>query len=261
MTEYKITCQDTPADSIQAVGGSPFTDGLVAFYTGGCDSVYATPDDARTFARDILALADEVDGGEVPEAAATVKVGDVVRVVKDDLHIRTGEFVGAVGTVHLIHGGGSTLPYRLAFDDDQDVPYPTWNVAEVEPATEPTPDEPLADWERELLADKPTLVTVKVGDSVNILRPESVLPEYRGVVGVLTRIDDTECKYRVQVGTQEDDNIVWAYEVEPAASTVAATPVPSRALRLGQASTMMGDQPYSAYDLIALADYLAGDNA
>ncbi|WNI28608.1 hypothetical protein [Streptomyces sp. ITFR-6] len=173
MTEYKITCQDDPSDRIKAVG----TVGEhVAFYPYGSDSVYVSPADARTFARGILALADEVDGGEAP------------------------------------------------------------------------------------MPTEPAVRDIKVGDRVRILRPEGCLPEYAGRVGVLTRTDSTECKYRVRVD-EADDNIVWAYEVAPVDTDNAEQLCAKNARMdiLEQARALVGSRDVP--NLLAVARFLAGDNA
>lgn len=63
----------------------------------------------------------------------------------------------------------------------------------------------------------PKSATVKIGDRVRILRPESSYnPEHRGSFGQLTATDHTECPYRVAV--DDDGPIVWAYSVELASS-------------------------------------------
>ncbi|MFD5161010.1 phiSA1p31-related protein [Streptomyces hawaiiensis] len=74
--------------------------------------------------------ADEMTAVEPTEPA--LKVGDRVRVVKDDPTCRTGEFVGTTGTVTRLNISGSRLPFNVRFDAGQGVPYETWNVAEVE---------------------------------------------------------------------------------------------------------------------------------
>lgn len=217
MTEHKIACNSGVGDTLTVHGGGEEIGFVAATSDRFRNSVYVTASDARTFARGILALADEIDGGEAKEpttdtrpkvgdrlrvtvdtprcapvkagdvitvidvdyddpgavedfvrfladgdgpgdyqwyvplsatepvterSATTVKVGDRVRVVKDDPHTRAGEFVGAVGRLQRLHGASSTLPYRVEFDDDQGVPYSTWSVAEVEPAG--APGEPAA---------------------------------------------------------------------------------------------------------------------
>ncbi|MYW28212.1 hypothetical protein [Streptomyces sp. SID2119] len=114
MTEYKIECRYNRSDTITVLA----EDGEIWFKPGS-DNVSPTPDAARTFARGILALADEVDGGAAkaePAEDTRPKVGDRVIVVEDDPDDRTGEFVGLVGTVVSVNGGFST-PFKVKFGD------------------------------------------------------------------------------------------------------------------------------------------------
>ncbi|MFB7919357.1 hypothetical protein [Streptomyces sp. NPDC056061] len=179
MTDYVATCRDADHDTITASAG--IAD--VALYpSGSCESVYLDPADARTFARGILALADEIDGGEQPKAVPTltaVKVGDEVRVVVDDPTYRAGEFVGATGRINEVNSGAE-LPYRVTLDapHSNDTVRGHWWCAKVE-----------------RLAAAPT-----------------------------------------------DDS----------------APTPDRASYLAQARDLMSGENYTAADLIALADYLAG---
>jgi hypothetical protein len=84
------------------------------------------PDGVRTF----TALA------SVMQAVPEIKVGDRVRVVKDDPAIRTGEFVGKTGVVQGLNRRSSRLPFDVRFDAGQGAHYGSWNVAEVEPVTD-----------------------------------------------------------------------------------------------------------------------------
>lgn len=159
MTTHRIQCLHASDDVITVTSSE---DSNVVFYPGTADSVYASPADARTFARGILALADEADGGEV------------------------------------------------------------------------SPSEPAA--------------AVKIGDVVNIVRPEGCCdPEYRGRVGVLTDVDNTACKYRVRVDGAERD-IVWAYEVAPVEQTNGASQMPA-----------VGDRVRVLTDDASNAEVAAGD--
>ncbi|MEU1074342.1 MULTISPECIES: hypothetical protein [unclassified Streptomyces] len=90
--EYIAKCQVNPRDHIRATAGessvcmAPYSDG----YPG--EEVYVCPADARAFARGVLALADEIDGGETapaPEAVSApraVKMGDRLRVTRASLY-------------------------------------------------------------------------------------------------------------------------------------------------------------------------------
>ncbi|MFE5093273.1 hypothetical protein ACFRCI_23650 [Streptomyces sp. NPDC056638] len=100
MTDYVARCRAAARDTIRAMNGGE----TVALYPSeGCDSVYLPPTDARIFARGILALADEIDGGEAEETASDSrpKVGDRLRVTKDNPRfcpVVTGDVITVVGT-------------------------------------------------------------------------------------------------------------------------------------------------------------------
>ncbi|MEU3729965.1 phiSA1p31-related protein [Streptomyces sp. NPDC033538] len=73
--------------------------------------------------------------------APAVKVGDRVRVVKDDPRNRTGEYVGKVGILASDYSSdGDSLPYIVRFGDGTgrhgDEVNGKWCVAEVEPITD-----------------------------------------------------------------------------------------------------------------------------
>jgi hypothetical protein len=82
MTEHIAQCRYDADQRVKA--GQNGTSVIFTAYAEGSavSDPFLTPADARTFARGILALADEVDGGEVAEMS-TVKVGDSVRVMTD----------------------------------------------------------------------------------------------------------------------------------------------------------------------------------
>ncbi|MFB7479513.1 hypothetical protein ACFUEM_08815 [Streptomyces anulatus] len=188
MTEYTAQCRAGRHDKITARIDGDSVELAATSHGAHKMETYLHTDDARTFARGILALADEADGGKV-----------------------------------------RTRP------------------ADVEP-------EPLADWEKDILEPKP-----KVGDRVCILRPEGCYrPEHTGSLGLLTEIDSTDCPYRVRT---DAGDIVWAYTVEPASPSAVAITAPTREAYLHQAADLLGHNPYSAHDLIKLADYLAGEGA
>ncbi|MCY0926268.1 hypothetical protein OTB20_08615 [Streptomyces sp. H27-H1] len=87
---YRAQCRWAKDDYMKAlrVGDSVHLDAFDEGDDGASVSLPAA--DARAFARGILALADEIDGGEAPPAAeatsavdAPIKVGDDVRVLAD----------------------------------------------------------------------------------------------------------------------------------------------------------------------------------
>ncbi|CAM5410497.1 putative protein OS=Streptomyces microflavus OX=1919 GN=Smic_80650 PE=4 SV=1 [Streptomyces microflavus] len=164
MTEYKIRCENYTGDTLIVRRRGEEIEFVARTGSNDVHSVYPSPDAARTFARSILALADEVDGGEVkaePASDSRPKMGDRVIVIEDDPY----------------------TPYLVKFGEEGhgDVGG-TWYCQRVEKlADEP---EPLAYWEKDLLESKP-----KVGDRVRILRPEDCSPPRKtGSLGLLTEI-------------------------------------------------------------------------
>jgi hypothetical protein len=118
MTEYVAKCSSGVRDTITArVDGSSIE--LKAAHEGGRKlEIYLYEDDARTFARGILALADELDGEEVAEAAPkrAVKVGDRVRITRN--HVMDGdENLGTVGQLSRIDAGDLVYPYLVELPD------------------------------------------------------------------------------------------------------------------------------------------------
>ncbi|MFJ6237987.1 hypothetical protein ACIQH0_28355 [Streptomyces griseus] len=143
MTEYKIECQSDLRDTLEA-----FRDGGdIALYSRQDGtlkvSVYASPADARTFARGILALADEMDGGEEtakPTTDSRPKVGDILRITEDYPRNAPVE-VGDVITVTAVDYDNLSGPDHIRFLADGDKPGDyQWFVPLS--AVEPVADEP-----------------------------------------------------------------------------------------------------------------------
>ncbi|MGW1828860.1 phiSA1p31-related protein [Streptomyces tubercidicus] len=72
------------------------------------------------------------------EAPGPIKVGDRVRVVKDDPEAKPGQFVGMVGTIYNVDE--DELPYGVRFDGGQGAPTLTWYVTKVEKLPAPSAD-------------------------------------------------------------------------------------------------------------------------
>lgn len=109
MTKYVAECRIARADTITA---SRDETNVHLDPTG--DNVFLYPDKAREFARAVLAIADEIDGGEVAES---VRVGDRIRILVDSAEcamVSVGdEFI--VANVEQRRGGG----YWVAVDDGE----------------------------------------------------------------------------------------------------------------------------------------------
>jgi hypothetical protein len=105
MTVYTARCYTDRRDTVTAT-----VDSNAVWLEPSGVAVGMQPDDARTFARGILALADEVDGGETAEATPAeeptvrgIKVGDKVRILVDgaeDAEVSVGDIL----TVVRVHG-------------------------------------------------------------------------------------------------------------------------------------------------------------
>lgn len=106
MTEYRAECNSRPSDSVTARSSSTSIElqmRVCGEYTG---EAYLTPEKARTFARGILALADEIDGGEVQkEPATSIKIGDRFRLTRRYLEGADVEVGETVTVVEHVPGG------------------------------------------------------------------------------------------------------------------------------------------------------------
>ncbi|MGP3750841.1 hypothetical protein [Streptomyces sp. IBSNAI001] len=140
MTEYIAQCRYNRSDTIKARVGDE-----VVWLEPGDDNVALSPAAARTFARGILTLADEVDGGEAPVKTDTrPKVGDKVRVLEDSANgatVKRGDILTVLDVNdHEVETEGQGYGGRWYLDHDK-----------VEVAA------PLADWERDMLKEDDTL--------------------------------------------------------------------------------------------------------
>ncbi|MGW1547469.1 hypothetical protein [Streptomyces sp. NPDC002346] len=222
---------------------------------------FLLPADARTFARGILALADEVDGGEVEKVASDSrpKVGDRLRVTEDNPRhcpVVTGDVITVVGTDY-DHDGADCV--RVLHGDDS---Y-RWFIPLT--AVEKVTDE--AEHAMPAAAEEPTVRGIRAGDRVRILVNDAEDTDVRvgdiftvvRVGGILITVDDDvnggywyfrEARSLEKV---TDD----AKPAPPAAAPIRRT----RTDLLSQARDLMRGESYSAHDLIELADYLAGESA
>lgn len=153
MTSHEITCTGDPDDCFTVERESDDVYFVARDSAGRRVTAYVTPLTARTFARGILALADEIDGGETEEAPKrTPQVGDRVRVLYAKYRRR---YHGVIGTVVSTTDAwqpmsGPVHPYRVKIDGED---YDVW-AAEVEILDEPAgllDEAGLAEWERSLI--------------------------------------------------------------------------------------------------------------
>ncbi|MFB8071077.1 hypothetical protein [Streptomyces californicus] len=133
MTEYIAQCRAGRYDKIVARVDGDSVELAATSHGEHKMETYLDTADARTFARGILALADEVDGGEGEAATdSRPKVGDRVIVTEDDPDERTGEFVGLAGELASVHGGYGT-PFKVKFGDGRHGPPNSWATARPRP--------------------------------------------------------------------------------------------------------------------------------
>jgi hypothetical protein len=185
MTVYTAQCYTDRRDTVTAT-----VDSNAVWLEPSGVAVGMQPDDARTFARGILALADEVDEGEK--------------------------------------------------------------------AAESTP------------AEEPTVRGIKVGDKARVLVDGAEGAEVlRGDVFVVSRLSGSTIIVDFEEG---DRTYKWYFREAESLEKVTDEPVidaskivvlddsaPARAALLSQARDLMSGEDYTAHDLIALADYLAGE--
>jgi hypothetical protein len=144
MTEYTAQCRASRYDRITAQVYGDAVELAAHFSDEYAGETWLNPDAARTFARGILALADEIDGGEGD--TPTLKIGDKVEVVADNF----ASLIGKRGTLVDIVSRDTMYPYRFRAEgrSSGDV----W-VQEVRKVDEPAgllDEAGLADGERDL---------------------------------------------------------------------------------------------------------------
>jgi hypothetical protein len=210
-------------------------------------NAFVTALNARTFARGILALADEIDGGD-----GKPKIGDRVRVLKT---YGAPEFEGATGILNEIDADDPRLPYRVV--DAGTGRFIAWansvvKVDEPEPASVP----PLKVGDKlRVTEDEVNDATVRVGDilTVNGVRADGKTFTTDDEVNGGNWYFNTE---HVGNGLERVDD---SADVEQPAD--AASIPSSRTALLEKAGELLGGPGFgsTADDLIKLADYLAGE--
>ncbi|GAA3018767.1 hypothetical protein [Streptomyces fulvorobeus] len=281
MSEHTITCTSGVSDTLTAqssIGND------VAFYSrqGGVSkiSVYAAPSDARTFARGILALCDEADGGEVKEdPAATVegptvrgiKVGDKVRVLVDDAEYAR---VSRGDILCVTHVGGN-----LIVADEANTEGEGWyfrNAKSLEKVVDEP--EPLVEWERDLLTP-PAVVRPQIGDRVRVIQgdPHASGDDFAGRVGKLIADDGAHDRipFLVRFGPGEHGDVDGQWycakveivdestpEAPPAeALTFTTRAAIDRETFVARAKSLLAGTDHTGADVIAMAAFLAGGGA
>lgn len=240
MTQYTATCTHDEDDRVTVNPSDKEVCIKAHTWNGPAASVYLTPDNARTFARGILAVADEADGKRTDREP--LPVGTRVRVLEA---YGIPDAAGKLATVRAETDQPGRLKVRL------DTPWCAASWA----------DKIYADrWE---VVDETSAVepAVKIGDRVRVLRPETCYQEtHTGSLGTLTDIDNSDCRYRVRA---DDEDIVWAYEVERVDDAPAEEPVADFAKRLEalRVAREFAGPEADAFDVLEYARYLLGEDA
>lgn len=266
MTEYVAKCEIYSGDQIRATRerGTERTE-LGVWHDGeqSGDGIYLSALSTRTFARELLALADEIDGGEAEKKPDTrPKVGDRLRVLEDrprSCPVMTGDII-TVSAIDYDHGGVDCVRFRNRDDSYQ------WFIplTAVEAVGERTPE---------------------VGDTVRVLKDDSTnrTGQYVGKVGRLKSVSArSRVPFRVEFGDGsgrhgDRDNGTWhVAEVERVAGdpapladwerdlldSASAPRVPVVSLRgdlVTQAKALLSGTPHTAADLLRLAEFLAAE--
>lgn len=172
MTQHTATCRISSADEMVARIDESDIEIAARQDDAYQMTVFLRPSVARTWARGILALADEIDGGEATNEAPTLKripqIGDRVRVVRNSPEDGVTN-VGREGTLADIDDGDSVMPYRVRFVEDA---YGWWcaevEYVDVEPADEPIPNLPAIGSRYRVTKGGLAFASVNVGDVVEV---------------------------------------------------------------------------------------------
>lgn len=245
MTEYVLKCSANDDDQLRAEKAGPEVF-IGASHRGASQlTTYTSPVDARTFARGILALADEIDGGEAtPVVDGPVKVGDRVVVTRNTYGDGT-ENIGAAGTLNRIDTYDPRLPYRVALDAGDD-----WWCADVRKVT----DEPV----------KSTSEPVKVGDKLRVLVEDA--NDATVSVGDLLTVTSVNAYTFMAADVDGED---WYFKPEHVGTLLervdepttdeatTSVAVPRRLALLKEAQALLPDG--DSYDVLKIAYFLAGE--
>ncbi|MYR43117.1 hypothetical protein [Streptomyces sp. SID5910] len=214
MTEYTATCNSRPSDSVTARADGRSVELEMRVSGDYRGEAYLTPDKARTFARGILALADEIDGGETEVPILTLPaIGTRFQVTEDGLNsadVKRGAVVTVSGHHNDYFGTTAENGVRWYFSPKH-----------IGDGLEPVSDEPsdlldetgLAGWERDLIGGAKTSAPTKVGDRVEIVRAEWCDRDTEGRTGVVDEVDADDEHLSFRIVDEAGDFIAWAAEV------------------------------------------------
>ncbi|MEU1037643.1 hypothetical protein [Streptomyces sp. NPDC005907] len=251
MSEYTAVCNASSRDVIGARIDGDSVELAARSYGEHKMETYLDPTKARTFARGILALADEIDGGEAKPADTRPKVGDKLLVLEDHPRhcpVVKGDVITVAGTDY-DHDGTDCVRFYHEGDTY------AWFIplTAVEPADPAVP------------APAP-----KVGDRVRVTLDDDVVRtgEYVGKVGVLLRDHGAGPgnRYKVQFGDGSGPhgdkvNGTWCVrdvEVDDEPTPTEAAPEQSAHARfIEEAKALLSDVEYDAASLATVAQFLA----
>ncbi|KDQ65667.1 hypothetical protein [Streptomyces sp. NTK 937] len=265
MTEHKIQCTSGVGDTITACRQGEEIEFVARSLDSFTQSVYPSLADARAFARGILALADEVDGGVATAASNTrPSVGDFVEITEDT----SFGYVGRRGYLRVVDENDPDYPYHVEMGNGES-PFGWWTKA-VRKVVDPIDTAPLADWERDLLdshatTQESTVRGIKAGDKVRVLVNRAEFADVRaGDVFTVARVSgDAIIVNTVEnIGQWHFGNPESLEKVVDELATPEEPTKPSRERLLEAAvDAMSGSHIYTANDLIELAEFLTGGKA
>ncbi|MET9126953.1 hypothetical protein [Streptomyces sp. NPDC004528] len=253
MAEYTATCRLSSYDTMKAnIDGGDVE--IEALRSGAnVMEVFLRPAEARTFARGILALADELDGGEAETKAPTPElpqIGSRFRVTTGGLNsasVSPGDVV-TVNVHHTDFFGAMTSGGTTWF----------FNPANIGKGLEPLVDE----------SSVPATVTakwgaIKPGDKVRILVNDAECADVEaGDTFTVHAVDE-----RLVTVNDEKNGGHWYFRdttsielVDDPDTTSSDEPAPSRSPRakyVDEARELLRGTPYDATDLTRLAEFLA----
>jgi hypothetical protein len=246
MTEYIAQCAIDGNDTITARRSAE----RVELAPRSGPEVYLDTDKARTFARGILALTDEIDGGEVVKIvrSSAVEVGDRVRVVRNAYSFEGNENVGRVGILKEITPEDAQS-HRVSFSDDA---YGWW-CAEVELVEdEPADTRPKVGDRLRVTEDNPRFCPVVTGDVITVVETDY---DHDGADCVrFVHGDDT---YRwfipltaVEPVTDEEPLADWERDLIESAEAATRSPF---ARYVDEAKALLTDTDHTGADVVTLA--------
>ncbi|MET9480988.1 hypothetical protein [Streptomyces sp. NPDC006638] len=237
MTEYTAQCRASDRDKFVASRSDDAVRVEAVQRRDFMMDAFLDPGTAREFAAGLVALADEIEGEDVPD----IKVGDHVEIVTYRTH--DDEYNGRRGVVTSIDT--DDIPYLVRFDGEDD--YTAAYAREVRKVDPPR--------------------AVKVGDRLRVTKNRVNAASVRvGMLLTVTRVD-SDGGFYTDDGPSTGRN-AWIFhpgllgnglEFVDDPDPVPNVPIVSvRADYVTQAKALLSDTPHTGADVVAMAAYLAG---